>query len=591
MKRLFPYHKPFLLAFLVCLSSLWHSPLRAQEAGKPDIQITLNRNVLSPGDTLNVTLVVRGFELKQMNPPTWPEIPGMNLVDSSSSVIPTVIGGRNFARCRFTASYVPSRSGVTTLPAISVRVDGAMFQTKPVRIQVLNSDGSSNAQTIRPEPTAKKAAEGVNHPGLPEGVPALPPGPLKARILASTDLSSVFQGAPVVLTYSLETSGALTGNLVQKIRPDFDGFWAEHTPPSPSERQPLPIANGFRIILDRYVLFPLRSGRLTVAKASWNLVPAQPGVDLLETGTVPLQVRPLPKSPESGRIETGQFTLARDPLPTTLSAGQTFTVHVTACGYGNIRALTAPAFPEGQGFRILANRIVHEDAGLGKDPRNPDPHRFGGKKTWEWVISPAAPGRLILPALQLTVFDPEAELYRTETLPSLSTQVAARAPEESAAHGGITRSGLFMPILGIFTAVALLVLTVLAYPRLRRFNPFARGQSSTSTSGLALLAEAEEMAPHRGADGYYDLLGSALLQDLSQTHGIMAAAMTREELADVLQRKGFEPSDIEGILHVLEQCDEARFARKSFSVAQRVTMLRTVRNVLERPFQPPPASE
>ncbi len=118
--------------------------LRADVAAeaKPDVRLTISKMTLTPSDTLNVTLQIKGVNLAALSSPQWPKIPGCILVDQTSSVVPFGIGGKTVTLFRFVASYVPMESGVTTVPAIEVRLPNFQFRSKPIYIKILNADGT-----------------------------------------------------------------------------------------------------------------------------------------------------------------------------------------------------------------------------------------------------------------------------------------------------------------------------------------------------------------------------------------------------------------------------------------------------------------
>ena len=385
--------------------------LRADVAAeaKPDVRLTISKMTLTPSDTLNVTLQIKGVNLAALSSPQWPKIPGCILVDQTSSVVPFGIGGKTVTLFRFVASYVPMESGVTTVPAIEVRLPNFQFRSKPIDIKILNADGTENQRRLA------AAAAAPTLPSAQRRVDILPGDELKLIVEAST--ASPYLGEQILVTYKLLTSRGLGRKAVQVKKPDFKHFWAEQLP--------LQADNPLETVVRQGVTYHqliLETGQFTVEPASWKILgeSSAPGAAVAEDrilNTEPLRfsVRPLPAPPEAARARTevGAYQLALNYASAKIKLGQAFPLYLTIKGSGNIRGLMPPEMPmDNPDFNIVSVRAVHASFQPFVDQsHNPPRTRFGGEKIWEILLYPKRLGQIHFPAVALVTFDTDRQEY------------------------------------------------------------------------------------------------------------------------------------------------------------------------------------
>jgi hypothetical protein len=597
VRPILPYRDRFLVFSLV-LAALLALPatheLVAQEETSPEGRMFINKATLRPNETLNVTIVVKGYDLPAIETPVWPDIPELTLVDRTQSVIPTTLGGRTYTRYRFVASYLPQASGTFIIPPIQVDIPGFTFQTQPVEIKVLNADGTEN-------PTVHQSAPPT---------PVQPPRPTPLEIEAEeevriiTDLSTrrPYVGEQVVLTYKILTNVSIGQKVVQVQRPEYDQFWVEQVPSDPQHPFETFVRRGtryYQIQLERLVIFPLEPGDITIDPASWRIIAKFERPEyheeerLISTEPVTLQVRPLPAtSAEQGeRIQVGRYQLNLHYNSPSLKLGQAFPIYLTIRGSGNIRGLLPPEIPEKPTFQLVSTRAVHDEFSAQTDrSQTPPMVNFGGEKVWEILIYPKKLGELTFPSIEFTFFDPRVGDYRTVSTRTIRFTVEEVADERDTLMEPAGQTAPGSPALSTVTIVLIvlviaLVLAFLFWLLFRR-RVGAGGAGRTISSVDDYLAEAEDMVGHKGSGAFYDLLFNAVILILQRLTGVSVQALTREELVDVIRRQHLSMDELQEIIGVLEFCDEARFAGLEADRQTRMEMLERVKRLH---LQTPPA--
>jgi len=578
------------LTLVILLITLPVLRAQAQPEDSPEGRMFINKSTLRPNETLNITIVVKGYDLPVIEAPGWPDIPELTLVDRTQSVIPTVIGGRTYTRCRFVASYIPQASGIFTIPAIRIDIPGFQFSTQPVQIKVLNPDGTENPTVHEASPSAAARAPRPAPPKIEEEE--------EVRILTDLSTNRPFVGEQVVLTYKILTNISIGQKVVQEERPEFNQFWVEQVSSQPQQPFETFVQRGaryYQIQLERLVLFPLEPGEITIEPASWRIIakferPAYHEEErVVHSERVTLQVRPLPTgtgTPEE-RVQVGRYRLNLHYNSTTLKLGQAFPIYLTVRGSGNIHGLLPPEIPEEPTFELVSTRAVHDEFLPVLDRnQNPPVTYFGGEKVWEILIYPKQLGVLTFPPIDFTFFDPRVADYRTTRTEAVRFSVEEVDEERGSLMEPPTDEGGKSPLLTTltFALIGLSTLTLLGvlFWYLFRRRPRMMGVGRKISSIDDLLAEAEDVADHKGSAAFYDLLFNSVVLIMQRLAGVPVQALTREELVDVIRRQQLSMEDVQKIIGVLEFCDEARFAGREADRDTRKDMLAQVKRLHEQ---------
>lgn len=274
----------------------------------------------------------------------------------------------------------------------------------------------------------------------------------------------------------------------------------------------------------------------------------------LEVGDVPAEGRP---KGFGGAV--GRFELEASVAPAEVAVGEPVTVTVRVKGEGGFDAVDV-VVPAGPGYKTYPTASHFERARRGSERE--------GTKVFEQMVVPTEPGKLVIPALSLAYFDPEAGAYQTATSAPLSVEVApgageaaavaaagAARPEEDAGDGASAGSGvtlrapswLAVGVAGGVLALAL-VLGLLLFRRGGAGVAGARpGRASRET--LRALSAAERRGD---AVAFFAAARRAIAEKLG---ALWQVPPERVDLRELDRRLGVVPADV---VQVFEAADRLR---------------------------------
>jgi hypothetical protein len=251
-----------------------------------------------------------------------------------------------------------------------------------------------------------------------------------------------------VYLYTLSDVSAVSPTAI----PDFQGFWVHDIPQPTKLPTDLVEVEGKRygrVVLLQKALFPLRPGRHQLRPTEIDLLvrtvdrrlfgpPVSSSEQLsLQTSTLPVDVQPLPPSPQGFTGAVGRMSLTATVEPPELRLGEAATVTVTLSGEGNLQGLPQPPMPEVEGLKVLPPQQEGEDRISGTTVR--------GSRTWSYPVVPERAGTYRLEMPGIPYFDPAAKKYqvakvepiRLTALPApRKTELAAPAVEPSEPRAG-----------------------------------------------------------------------------------------------------------------------------------------------------------
>ena len=209
-------------------------------------------------------------------------------------------------------------------------------------------------------------------------------------------------------------------------------FWIQDLS-SPTQVETL-YRDGQRFNAQRFyrAYFPLTPGRFSFAPARLVFEARQgfvfaPRAYELRSSSPHLTVLPLPTEgrPTDFRGAVGKFELTSAIDPLIASVGDAVTLTVEVRGIGNIKGLPPPVLPELAGADVLD---PSENAEI-----DPGGTVVRGTKRFSWVIVPNRVGRIEIPSVSYSSFDPESRRYTTQ-------QTVPAAIEVSPAAAGAARA-------------------------------------------------------------------------------------------------------------------------------------------------------
>jgi len=558
------------------------------------IQASVDRSRVEVGEIVQFTVSVEAQQMSGLAAPEVPSPNGLQLVGSTSSTstsISIVNGSMSTTRTTtYSFSFRTEKEGSFILGPAKVTHEGKTYQSSSARVEVVK--GTGQAQT-RPTPSPGQSLSTEQIQEIQENL----------FLQAVPDKQSVYVGEQVGITYKLYTRYDLNNVHYGQI-PTFTGFWTETIFDAKRLDLKREVIDGraYNVSeLKRLALFPTTRGThqldqlevvcdVPMRTRSRSLFGFDPfdSFDPFRTQQVTVrsedisvEVKPLPTgAPQGFSGAVGRFDITVDVTPTTVLAGDPVSVKVNVVGVGNLQAILEPVRPNDAQFRFYDPKTTLEADVQGG--------RYGGKKTFEYVMIPGKAGEVELPPFKLVFFDPIRGRYETVASRPMTLTVTPNGnlsqPEVIANREEVRllgqdiryikpnreqlvdQSGLlyqrgsywllqFLPVVGVVVAYVYRkhqekLEGDVAYARRRRAHSEARKRLGEA----ARLKEAGEFA------AFHAELHRSVAQFLADRLNRSAAGLTAEEASRILKDKKIDDDHIVQVRHIFQQCDMARFA-------------------------------
>jgi hypothetical protein len=236
--------------------------------------------------------------------------------------------------------------------------------------------------------------------------------------------SRAYVGEPVVVTYTVANAEYnRRPRIGTKAWPSFDGFDVVERPGySREERAGWSVhSQRERITAGRFALFPRRTGLLHVGSATvearvekpWDRFTPLPEFEreqvshILTSDPFTIEVLPLPGEdrPASFRGHVGTLQVTSRIDGTRVTVGETLTLGVAVVVEGHVERIPNPEIEFPGGFAVSEPEIHTDLADNG--------YKLRGTRTYTYQLTATTPGTYVIPAIEMSYFDPETESYGT----------------------------------------------------------------------------------------------------------------------------------------------------------------------------------
>ncbi len=559
------------------------SPIAVTPPAAPEVTVELSRPVAYENEVVVLRIRISGFE--QADPPVIPEIDGAvvsELSRASDTSFTSIVGGRvsrSISRT-YALEITPTRSGLLTIPPISVRVDGRTIETEPRTIRVIRSDAAElvSAELSFPQPRVY----------VGQRVRAT----LTIRIKAAEYGSNALGAQDTFNTIDTRTLGPFADARFRVAdNSGRDGRYAFE-----ASTYLIPKAPGKLEIEDLVVAvnYPTEFtqdwfGRWSVADSRRLRAVPTSDVDVLP---LPLQGRP-----ENFGGAVGRFDVRASTPAVNVRVGDPIPVTIEISGDGPVESLGPPLLASDP--RLTADFIVPSETLAGE--------MVGGRKRFTQTLRAKRADVSEIPPIEYPFFDPYEERYRVarsdpivisvraadrldpSDLGNMAVPDAGGPPAEPALdglRGNETDDSKLLsryPVLRPWHAVAAVLVPPAAYLLIwgptcyrrsrqqdvagrrrqaalpqakRRIATAARDASPRAAPSAGAAAAAPEVAPASAAASE---IRAAMCGYLADRFHEPAARFDAGEAARRLDAAGVDPSLIREWRDVLETCEQASF--------------------------------
>ena len=510
----------------------------------------------------------------------------------------SIVNGKTSHVNNMTYTYIlmPRQEGTFKLPGASVTVKGKTYTSNSLTIKVLPDDGSSN-----------QSAQGNSN--RQQGVSR------SSNEISSKDLflvgnlskTKVYEQEAVLLTYKMYVASVSISSIRPVKMPDFNGFHSQELDLSNSDRWDLENYKGrnYRTaVLQQVVLFPQRSGQLTIEPVEFEVMIEQP-LELddpfdaffnMRTSTtirrnvssprITLNVDALPAGKPldySGGV--GNFTITSSVTPEQVKANEAVTIKLVLSGTGNMKLISSPEVDFPSDFEVY-------------DPKVEDQFRLSangltGNRVIEYLAIPRHEGNFKIPPIKFSYFDLKSKSYKTLQTKEFNLKVAKGSgtssttggivsnytnkedlkilgedirfikmndvklhPRDEFIHGSLTyRLLFFIPfilfiVLMAFNAKRAKENSNIALMRTKKANKVARSRMKNAAK---LLKEGNK-------GQFYDEVLRALWGYISDKLTIPLSKLSKDNIEEELNKYGVDEALTKQFIETLNECEFAKFA-------------------------------
>ena len=538
--------------------------------------------------------VVYRLSNAQAGNPTVGDIKGCQLLygpSRSTTQSYQVINGVSTSNSTVDYTYVyrADNAGTYVIPAATIDVDGKKLHTGETSFTVLPADSNSSGQSsARPgdistqTPDRKITGNDI-------------------FVRASLNKSSVYEQEAVECTLKLYTKYDGISSFAQTTPESYEGFLIEEVD---MKNNPVDIEhyNGqnYRVVvLRKYIIFPQKSGKLTLKTGAYDVVvqqyeridngyfymtrPVERNVKLPSSDVV-INVRPLPSpAPADFNGAVGRFDVTSSLSSQNLRTNEAASLKYTITGTGNIKYIKAPAVTFPDEFQQYSPNLNVEARVSGAN--------VTGKMDIEYTFVPDAVGEFEIKASPFVYFDPSKNEYVTIDLPSYNVSVAKgvgggsqesdqkavkvkntdirhiKTGDKSLSHTH-TLYAKTVWYWAIYPAMTLLlVLITLVAIKRHKANSDVVGMRKSKAGKMAKkrLAVAYNLMQKNDSAAFYDAVLKALWGYISDKLSIPMSALTRSNVSEELTRYGADGETIAHVINVLDECEMARYTPESLN--------------------------
>ena len=540
------------------------------------------------GEQFRLTFVVNaeGKELRVQEMPDFDVLMGPSQSTSYSS---SWVNGKNTSETTVSFTYIlmPKKEGTYTIAPATIKVKGATYSSNGLSIKVLPADKSGKSSSNSSSGTSSATISNDD---------------FFVRMIVSK--ANVYEQEGFLVTFKLYA--ARPCGLSGAKFPEFEGFLAQEIdlPDKQWVQDHYNNRNYFTVDLKQVVLYPQRSGQLTIGKGTYDATiristpsKARSIFDdffdsyrdmnkQLVSQPATINVKPLPSGkPASFSGAVGNFTMTASLSNDHVKANEAVTVKVKISGNGNLKVLKNPEV-------IFPNDFDVYDPKVDVDTKTTT-SGVTGSKNIEYMAIPRYAGDFEIPAVSFSYFDTKSQSYKNLTSDSFklhvdkgdnssatASSVTNYSNKESVKYLGqdirflktrgihfITRRddvffGSFLYYLAYIVPAILFVIFFILYRNQIKENSDLAKVRIRKANKMAIkrLKNAGKLMQEKKKEAFYEEILKALWGYLSDKLSIPQADLTKDNVEAELAKYGVDELLTKEFMDILNTCEFARYA-------------------------------
>jgi hypothetical protein len=566
---------------ILLLLLLFGSSLMAQV----QFEAKVSKNSLGINERLRIEFTMNADGDNFVPPPF--ESSGFRVVGGpSQSVSQSWVNGKSSFNKSYIYILLPTQKGQLTIKQASIEINGQIYKTSPVKINVTNA---------------------VELPKDPNEAPAISADD-NIYLIADISKANPYLNEPITVVYKLYFSYNIgISNWRELNKPKYNDFWSQNI-----DIKQLKAEDGMfkgeryrYVVLRKTVLYPQKSGKLEIEPLSLDIdcqVPTNRknfwGQPLMvedskrvSAGSKVINVRPLPEAgkPEDFSGAVGRFDFQVKPSKTTLKNGESMDLNVSVVGTGNLKLFTLPK-------PVLPSALEIYDPVHDENVSTPLTG-MSGRISDKYTIIPQYKGNYQIKPMRFSYFDLNSGRYKTISSepitinvldgPSVASAEKANPNEVAKTKVEVSKtfaynkqkttlksmekedflgSGLFYSLVFLpFLAIPLLIV---GKRRKEASDNDVVGNKIKKSNALArkYLGDAKKHLGNK--EPFYIALEKAMHNFLKAKLNIETSEMSKEKISEILQSRSAQAETISEFIALTENCEFARYAPSSETAIQ-----------------------
>ena len=504
----------------------------------------------------------------------------------SQSVSQSWINGRSTFNKAYSYVLMPSQKGALTIRQASIEINGQIYKTSPIKMNVTNA---------------------VEIPKDPNEAPAISADD-NIYLVADVSKANPYVNEPITVVYKIYFSYNIgITNWRELSKPKYNDFWSQNI----DIKQLVAEEGMFKgeryryVVLRKTVLYPQKSGKLEIEPLSldidvqvptnrrniWGQALMTQDSKRVSAGSKVINVRALPESgkPEDFTGAVGRFDFNVSPSKTMLKNGESLDLNVSVSGTGNLKLFNLPK-PVVPSALEMYDPIHTENVTTPLSGMN-------GKIADKYTIIPQFKGNYQIKPLRFTYFDLATGRYKTITSkeilinvldgPSIASsgksnpnEVTKASIEAIKTFAYNKQKTMLSPItkddfLGSNLFYTLMTLPFLAIPffmiakkRKEAIDGDVVGNKIKLSNKLAkkYLSEAKQHLGNK--EPFYIALEKAMHNFLKAKLNIETSEMSKEKITEILLSRKADSESVTNFIALTENCEFARYAPASETAIQ-----------------------
>ncbi|MBK5203639.1 MAG: protein BatD [Prolixibacteraceae bacterium] len=573
-------------------------------AGADNTQFTMSGpEVISTGEQfrLSFSLNDKGEDLQ------LPDLSDFNILmgpSTSQSSSFQMINGKTSRSVSYSYIYILSakKEGKFTIQPASVKVNGEIYKSNSLTIQVVKGQSNSSSQSQG----NSSSGNGYSQQQQQQHRASSSIGKNDLFVKTHLSRSSAFKGQQIIATVKIYVAQNVPISNFSDVKvPSYEGFWTQdiEIPNQVNFTREVYKNKIYQVgILKKTILFPQQTGKLKIDPFEITCdikqrVSNQRGFfdDFFDnyrtvsakavSDPVYLTVKDLPAAPSGFCGGVGNMNFYASIDKDKVKANEAITLKVKISGTGNLKLINAPKIKFPTDFEIY-------------DPKSTDSQVASengqtGSKSFEYLIIPRHAGDYSIQPFSFSSFNPSTGKYNTESSKTFKIHVdpgneeqnqtvtSAYSKEDVRFIGKDIRyikqnqykikqkNSFFYGTLNFWMyyilTVVIFMIIIIIYRKKIKENANVQLVKTKKANKIARkrLKKAKEYLQQNKSEEFYKSVLSAVMGYLGDKLNIPIADLNRDKAIETLKDKNVKQETIDELIKILDTCEFAQYSPSS----------------------------